>query len=80
MTSLAYAHVCEPFVAVGIACATMDYRLAPKHSWPAMPDEVAAAVVKVRQVVAARGGGPRVFLFGHSSACQLAAVVGTYPA
>lgn len=79
-SSPAYAHVCEPFVAAGIACATMDYRLAPKHSWPAMPDDVAAAVVKVRQLVAARGGGPRLFLFGHSSGCQLAAVVGTNPA
>lgn len=80
-TTPVYAHVCDPFVAAGMACATMDYRLAPKHSWPAMPDDVAAAVVKVRELVAARGGDKaKLYLFGHSSGCQLAAIVGTNPA
>jgi acetyl esterase/lipase len=74
-----YADVCKPFVAAGIACATADYRLAPRHSWPAMPDDVAAALLKVRQLVTARGGVPRVFLFGHSSGCHLAAIVATNP-
>lgn len=80
-SSAMYAHVCEPFVAAGIACATMDYRLAPKHQWPAMPDDVAAAVAKVRELVAARGGDKsKVYLFGHSSGCHLAAIVATNPA
>jgi acetyl esterase/lipase len=77
-TSPPYRNVCKPFVAAGIACASMDYRLSPSYSWPAMPNDVAAAVAKLRQLVAERGGDPqRIFLFGHSSGCQLAAVLGT---
>lgn len=79
-TSPAYAHVCEPFVAAGMACASMDYRLAPSHPWPAMPNDVAAAVAKLRELIRERGGDPhRLFLFGHSSGCHLAAIVGTNP-
>jgi acetyl esterase/lipase len=77
-TSPPYRNVCKPFVAAGMACASMDYRLAPSHLWPAMPHDAAAAVAKLRQLVAERGGDPkRIFLFGHSSGCQLAAVLGT---
>ena len=76
-TSPVYAAVCAPFVAGGIGCATIDYRLAPTHKWPAMPNDVAAAVRWVKDNIAARGGDPaRVFLFGHSSGCHLAAAVG----
>jgi acetyl esterase/lipase len=73
-----YRDVCKPFVAAGMACATMDYRLSPSFLWPAMPNDVAAAVAKLRRLIEQRGGDPkRIFLFGHSSGCQLAAVVGT---
>lgn len=72
-----YAHVCDPFVAAGIGCATIDYRLAPGSKWPAMPDDAAAAVRWVKTHIASRGGDPtRLFVFGHSSGCQLAAVLG----
>lgn len=75
-----YARVCEPFVAAGIGCANLDYRLAPAHRWPAMPEDVAAAVRWVRDHIGDRGGDPkRLFLFGHSSGCHLAAAVGTNP-
>lgn len=71
-----YHGVCEPFLASGIACATMDYRLAPTFRWPAMPEDVVAAIVEVRELVRDRDGDPgRLFLFGHSSGCHLAAVV-----
>ena len=77
-TSPPYAHVCEPFVAAGFACASMDYRLAPENVWPAMPNDVASAVAKLRQLVEERGGDKaRIVLFGHSSGCLLAAAVGT---
>lgn len=73
-----YRRVCEPFVAAGIACATIDYRLAPGFRWPAMPRDAAAAVAKIRTLVAERGGDPdRLFLFGHSSGCHLAAILAT---
>jgi triacylglycerol lipase len=72
-----YARVCEPFVEAGVGCATMDYRVAPAHRWPAMPQDVASAVRWLKDNLASRGGNPeRLFLFGHSSGCQLAAVVG----
>jgi acetyl esterase/lipase len=79
-SSEVYRDVCKPFVAAGISCATMDYRLAPATRWPAMPDDVAAAFAKLRNLVSAHGGDPKkVFLFGHSSGCHLAAIVGTNP-
>ena len=72
-----YREVCDRFVAVGLGCATIDYRLAPSFQWPAMPLDIAAAVVKVRELIEARGGDPaRLFLFGHSSGCHLAAILG----
>lgn len=75
-----YARVCEPFVAAGTACATIDYRLAPTHTWPAMPLDAAAAVKWVRARVEALHGDPkRVFVFGHSSGCHLAAILGANP-
>ena len=76
-SSPVYARVCEPFLASGIACATADYRLAPAHKWPAMPLDAAAAVKWVRTRAAALGGDPaKTFVFGHSSGCHLAAILG----
>jgi acetyl esterase/lipase len=71
-----YVPVCPGLVARGIVCATMDYRLAPTFQWPAMPEDVAAAVRWLKDSVAIRGGNPnRIFLAGHSSGCFLAALV-----
>ena len=79
-SSPVYARVCDPFVFAGLGCATIDYRLAPAHKWPAMPDDAAAAVQWVRTNIGTRGGDPdRIFLFGHSSGCQLVAVLGANP-
>jgi len=66
------------FPAAGIACANVDYRLAPGAAWPAPAEDVAAAVAKVRILIGARGGDPhQLFLFGHSSGAMLVALVGT---
>jgi acetyl esterase/lipase len=79
-SSLVYARVCEPFVSALIACATVDYRLAPAFKWPAMPDDAAAAVKWVKSNIAQHAGDPaRIFLFGHSSGCHLAAILGANP-
>jgi acetyl esterase/lipase len=79
-TSPVYARACEPFFVRGIACATVDYRLAPDHRWPAMPNDAAAAFAWVRSTIESLGGDPsRVFLFGHSSGCHLAATLGANP-
>lgn len=79
-TSPVYARVCEPFLAAAMGCATIDYRLAPTHKWPAMPLDAAAAVKWVKTRVTAAGGDPaRLFVFGHSSGCHLAAILGANP-
>jgi acetyl esterase/lipase len=79
-TSAIYTSVCPPLAAAGIACATVDYRLAPSHKWPDMPNDVAAATKWVKANIASRGGNPaRLILFGHSSGCQLASVLGANP-
>lgn len=79
-TSSMYRDVCTPFVRVGITCATMDYRLAPKHRWPAMPNDVASAVRAIRRFETEQKSPPsHIFLFGHSSGCHLAAVTATNP-
>jgi len=71
-----YAPVCPGLVARAIVCATLDYRLAPSFQWPAMPEDVAAAVRWLEDSVASRGGDPhRIVLVGHSSGCFLAALV-----
>jgi acetyl esterase/lipase len=53
-----YAPVCPGLVARGIVCATMDYRLSPSFRWPAMPEDVAAAVRWLEDSVASRGAIP----------------------
>ncbi|HSR52647.1 MAG TPA: alpha/beta hydrolase [Acidobacteriota bacterium] len=73
-----YAGVCEPFLKADIGCANIDYRLAPDFRWPAMPRDVTSAVRWVKDNIGSRGGDPsRIFLFGHSSGCHLAATLGT---
>jgi len=73
-----YRDVCAPFRDAGIACANVNYRLAPGAPWPAAAEDVAAAVAWVRATIDARGGDPRkLFLLGHSSGAMLAALVGT---
>lgn len=73
-----YRGVCAPFVAAGIGCANVNYRLGPAASWPAPAEDVAAAVAWIRANVGARGGDPdKLFLAGHSSGAMLVALVGT---
>ena len=75
-TAPMYVPVCPGLVNRGFVCATMDYRLAPSFQWPAMPEDVAAALRWLKDSVARRGGDPtRIFLVGHSSGCLLAALV-----
>jgi arylformamidase len=73
-----YRNVCTCFPDAGIACANVNYRLAPAHAWPAQAEDVAAAVAWVRANIESRGGDPHaLFLFGHSSGAMLVAVVGS---
>ena len=73
-----YAHVCDSFPAVGIACVNANYRLGPQHSWPAQAEDLSSAIVWVRTNIAAYGGNPKkLFLLGHSSGATLVALVGS---
>jgi len=72
-----YRNVCAAFPDAGIACANVNYRLAPEHAWPAPVEDVAAAVAWVRTNISQRGGDPnKLFLLGHSSGARLIALVG----
>jgi acetyl esterase/lipase len=73
-----YRNVCASFPSARIACANVNYRLAPLHNWPAQAEDVAAAVAWVRTNIGSRGGDPhKLFLVGHSSGATLVALVGT---
>ena len=75
-----YAHVCDPFVAAGIGCANLNYRLFPDVHWPSPAQDVAAAFARVRSEVKFHGGDTsRIFLAGHSSGCLLSSLLGTDP-
>jgi len=75
-----YENVCKPFPEAGVACASVNYRLAPGSAWPTPAEDVAAAVAWVRANIGLRGGDPRqLFLLGHSSGAMLVALMGTDP-
>jgi acetyl esterase len=57
---------------------SINYRLAPKHRWPACLEDVLAAIRWVKANAAAFGGDPeRIALFGHSAGGHLACLAGT---
>ena len=64
----------------GMVGVNMTYRLAPAHTWPAGPEDVAAAARWVRLYIARHGGDPqRVVLFGHSAGATHAATFAAMP-
>jgi acetyl esterase/lipase len=57
----------------GFAVAAIDYRLAPKFTWPAQRDDVLAAVAYVKANAPALGIDPaRLVLFGRSAGGNIA--------
>ena len=74
-----YATICPALAAAGVACATIDYRLAPAHKWPAMPEDAAAAFSWFRTRLQRDAPAVPVFVFGHSSGCHLASILGAQP-
>jgi acetyl esterase/lipase len=58
----------------GMVGVNMDYRLAPKNSWPAAHEDMAAVVRWVKMNIAQYGGDPnRVVLWGQSAGASLIA-------
>lgn len=75
-----YRGVCAPFARDGLACASMNYRLAPAHPWPRQAEDVASAIAWLRKALPERGGDPdRLFLVGHSSGATLVALIASDP-
>lgn len=63
-----YDNVMRWAVGAGMVGASMSYRLAPAHPWPAGPQDIAAALDWIVSDIEARGGDrDRVFLLGHSA-------------
>jgi acetyl esterase/lipase len=72
------AQICRNFVRAGIACASVNDRLVSRATWPAQPQDVAAAIAWITHDITRYGGDPnRIVLLGHSSGCHLAAMVAT---
>ncbi|MAE60526.1 MAG: esterase [Planctomycetaceae bacterium] len=66
------------FAALGYAVVSIDYRLAPKHRWPAQIEDCKAAVRWVRASAEKYGFDPkRVAAAGASAGGHLAALLGT---
>lgn len=60
----------------GITAASLGYRLAPAHVWPACFDDVADGVAAVAARIGTFGGDPaRIFVAGHSAGGHLAALL-----
>ncbi len=68
---------CAPaLTARGITAASLGYRLAPMHVWPAGFDDVADGIAAVAARAAEHGGDPgRIFVSGHSAGGHLAALL-----
>lgn len=57
----------------GYIYVSMDYRLSPKHRWPACRDDVADAVTWTKSQIREHGGDPdRMAMLGYSAGGQLA--------
>ena len=70
------AFMAPAFTAAGVSFATIGYRLAPAHVFPAGTDDVIAALALLHQNAAEFGYDPaRIFLGGHSAGGHYAALL-----
>lgn len=58
--------------AVGVAVVSVDYRLAPKHPWPAAPDDCETVALWLIEQAEARFGTTRLAIGGFSAGATLA--------
>ncbi|PSC06795.1 alpha/beta hydrolase [Alsobacter soli] len=58
----------------GLACVSVEYRLAPEHPYPAGPDDCEAAALWLVREAGARFGTERLFIGGESAGAQLSVV------
>ncbi|MGW5574629.1 alpha/beta hydrolase [Nocardia thailandica] len=58
--------------ALGVVVASVDYRLAPEHPWPAAPDDCETAALWLAEHSAARFGTTTLLIGGFSAGATLA--------
>ena len=58
----------------GLACVSVDYRLAPEHPFPAGPDDCEAAALWLVENAESRFGTRRLFIGGESAGANLSLV------
>lgn len=58
----------------GLACVSVEYRLAPEHPYPAAPDDCEAAALWLVREAGARFGTQRLFIGGESAGAHLSVV------
>lgn len=72
------AEICRALSQAGVASATVQYRLAPRHRWPAQIEDVQAAVRYFRSNAAKYGiDGERMGAIGASAGGHLSLLLGT---
>ena len=70
-------HYVEPLIAVGFSMVSLDYRLAPKHLFPAAPDDVQAGIAYIKKNARSLGIDPdKLVLLGESAGGMLASYAG----
>jgi acetyl esterase/lipase len=72
--------IAQKLQSLGYGCVLVSHRLSPPDSFPAQPEDVAAAFAWTKANIVARGGDPeRVILAGHSSGAHLSLLLVTDP-
>jgi acetyl esterase/lipase len=70
------AFAAPALTARGITAASLGYRLAPRHTWPACFEDVADGVAQIAARATEFGADPeRIFVSGHSAGGHLAALL-----